>query len=93
MVQSSIHHAVSSDEKNAVINVLFSDETRYYDPKKTPTDESGEPAAKRQKITEIIMPEANQRDHNELPDYILKGMKVSFASHYDDVVNIIFDKS
>jgi len=50
-------------------------------------------AAKRQKISEIIMPEANRRDHNELPDYILKGMKVSFASHYDDVVNLIYGKS
>lgn len=49
-------------------------------------------AARRQKIKELILPEANRRDYDELPEYIRKGIKASFAEHYQDVYNILFSK-
>ncbi len=47
-------------------------------------------AARRQKIKELILPEANQGDYDELPDYIRKGITVHFAKHYQDVYDIVF---
>jgi len=47
-------------------------------------------AARRIKIKELIIPFANKRDFEELPDYIRKGMKVHFAEQYSDVFKIIF---
>jgi len=49
-------------------------------------------AAKRQKIKELVLPEANRRDYDELPDFIRKGMVVHFAEHYRDVYNVVFGK-
>ena len=49
-------------------------------------------AARRQKIKELILPQANQRDYDELPDYIRKGITVHFADHYDDVYQVVFGK-
>jgi len=49
-------------------------------------------AAKRIKIHELILPEANRRDYDELPDSIKNGMTVNFASRYSDVEKIVFDK-
>ncbi|MFT2110210.1 endopeptidase La [Marinomonas sp. 2405UD68-3] len=49
-------------------------------------------AAKRIKIHEIILPEANRRDYQELPDSIKEGMTVHFAGRYSDVEKIVFDK-
>ncbi len=49
-------------------------------------------AAKRIKIQEVILPEANRRDYEELPDSIKEGMTVHFASRYSDVEKIVFDK-
>lgn len=47
-------------------------------------------AARRVKIKELILPEDNRRDFEELPDHIREGLTVHFASHYDDVVSIVF---
>ena len=47
-------------------------------------------AARRQKIRELILPEANRRDYDELPDYIRKGITVHFADHYQDVYRAVF---
>ena len=47
-------------------------------------------AARRQKIKELILPAANRRDFDELPDYIRKGFTVHFAAHYRDVHEVIF---
>ena len=47
-------------------------------------------AARRQGILELIIPEECQRDFDELPDYIKKGIKIHFAKNYDDVFNIVF---
>ena len=47
-------------------------------------------AARRQGIMELIMPEDNQRDFDELPDYIREGITAHFAQKYDDVYQILF---
>ncbi len=47
-------------------------------------------AARRAKVMELILPEANRGDFEELPDYIRAGMTVHFAKHYRDVVAIVF---
>ena len=47
-------------------------------------------AARRNKLREIVLPEPNRRDYEELPDYLKKGMKVHFVSHYDEVAGIAF---
>ena len=47
-------------------------------------------AAKRVGITELILPEANQRDYEELPKHIAKGMKIHFAKRYDQVFDVLF---
>ncbi|MCK5894419.1 MAG: endopeptidase La [Endozoicomonadaceae bacterium] len=47
-------------------------------------------AARRSGISELIIPDANQRDYDELPDYIQKDMIVHFAKQFSDVVKIIF---
>merc|ERR1712166_301005 len=39
-------------------------------------------AAKRSGVTKIMLPEANQRDFDELPDYVKEGMEVHYASNY-----------
>ncbi|MEZ5508971.1 MAG: endopeptidase La [Gammaproteobacteria bacterium] len=49
-------------------------------------------AARRQKIRELILPAANKRDFDELPDYIRKGLTVHFAEHYQDVYQAAFRK-
>ena len=47
-------------------------------------------AAKRVGITELILPEPNQRDYEELPKHIAKGMKIHFAKRYDQVFEVLF---
>lgn len=47
-------------------------------------------AAKRLGIKEIILPDACRSDFDELPEYIPKGLKVSFAKDYKDVFDIVF---
>lgn len=47
-------------------------------------------AARRSKILEVILPEANRRDYDELPDHIKDGMTVHFASQYRDVYKVVF---
>ena len=49
-------------------------------------------AAKRDKIKELVLPEANRSDFEELPDYLSAGLKVNFAAHYDDVFRVVFRK-
>jgi len=47
-------------------------------------------AARRTRINELILPEANRRDYEELPEHIRTGMQVHFASHFREVAEIIF---
>ncbi|OBX34280.1 Lon protease [Halomonas elongata] len=47
-------------------------------------------AARRSEIFEVILPDANRRDYEELPDYLRDGMTVHFAKHYRDVAKVVF---
>tara|TARA_R110002094_G_scaffold77797_1_gene84253 strand:- start:8401 stop:10173 length:1773 start_codon:yes stop_codon:yes gene_type:complete len=47
-------------------------------------------AARRQKISNLILPEANRGDYEELPGYLTEGLTVNFARHYNDVFQVCF---
>nr|WP_229806364.1 endopeptidase La [Aidingimonas halophila] len=47
-------------------------------------------AARRSDIFEVILPDANRRDFEELPDYLKSGVKVHFAKRYQDVAKVVF---
>ncbi|MCM2972955.1 endopeptidase La [Larsenimonas suaedae] len=47
-------------------------------------------AARRSSIFELVLPEANQRDYDELPDFLKDGMTVHFAKTYRDVSRVVF---
>jgi ATP-dependent Lon protease len=47
-------------------------------------------AARRSSIFEVILPAANRRDYDELPDFLREGMTVHFANRYQDVANVVF---
>jgi ATP-dependent Lon protease len=50
-------------------------------------------AARRQKLRELILPEANRGDFEELPDYLREGLTVHFAEHFADVARVLFPAS
>ncbi|MEJ2577367.1 MAG: hypothetical protein P8106_12040, partial [Gammaproteobacteria bacterium] len=51
-------------------------------------------AAKRAGIKELVLPEDNRGDYEEIPEHVRKGMKkVHFVSRYDDVVPVLFRSS
>ena len=47
-------------------------------------------AAKRQKIRQVILPAANERDYDEVPEHIRKGITVHFVSHFEEVAALVF---
>jgi len=47
-------------------------------------------AARRQKINELILPEANRGNFEELPDYLKEGVTVHFAKRFADVAKVLF---
>ena len=47
-------------------------------------------AARRARIFEVILPETNRGDFEELPDHIREGIKVHFVCQYKEVPSIIF---
>ncbi|NBC23410.1 MAG: endopeptidase La [Gammaproteobacteria bacterium] len=47
-------------------------------------------AAKRQKIRNVILPEANRRDWEEVPEHIRRGIHVHFVETFDEVVELVF---
>jgi ATP-dependent Lon protease len=47
-------------------------------------------AARRIGIREIILPEENRKDYDELPDYLKEGVTIHFAKHFDDVAKLTF---
>ncbi len=47
-------------------------------------------AAKRQQIRHVIMPRANERDYEEVPDHIRRGIDVHFVESFDEIVELIF---
>jgi len=46
-------------------------------------------AARRNRITELILPEANRGDYEELPEHISKGLTAHFVSHFRDVAKLV----
>lgn len=49
-------------------------------------------AAKRSGAKVLIFPKDNQRDYDELPPYVKKGIRVHFVKHYDEVFDVAFPK-
>lgn len=49
-------------------------------------------ASRRSGLNKVIFPHENQRDVDELPDYIKSGIDIHFISHYDEIVPIAFPK-
>lgn len=47
-------------------------------------------AARRAGIKEIILPEDNRSDFEEVPEHVRKGLKVHFASRYNDLLPLLF---
>jgi len=47
-------------------------------------------AARRIGLHELILPDANRRDFDKLPDHIRAGMTVHFAKRYQDVAEVVF---
>ena len=48
-------------------------------------------AGKRVKVKELIFPKDNQKDFDELPDYIKEGVKVHFVEYFEDVLKIVYN--
>ena len=47
-------------------------------------------AARRVGCKLLILPEANKKDFEELPDYLKKGLTVQFAGRFEDVYQYAF---
>lgn len=43
-------------------------------------------------IKKIILPQANQRDYDEIPEYLKEGLEVHFADDYDKVYEQVFER-
>ena len=50
-------------------------------------------AARRAGIKCVIMPAANRRDFEEIPEYLKDGLQVNFAEDYDDVYQVALGKA
>jgi ATP-dependent Lon protease len=50
-------------------------------------------AARRVKIGEIILPKENEKDFEELPDYIKHGIKVNYVNYFKEVLNLAYNIS
>ncbi len=47
-------------------------------------------AARRSRVMELILPERNRKDFEELPAYLREGLTVHFVHHFRDVARIVF---
>ena len=47
-------------------------------------------SAAREGVTKLIFPKANQKDVNELADYIKEGLTFYFVEEYEDVFKLLF---
>ncbi|HEY5647454.1 MAG TPA: endopeptidase La, partial [Pseudomonadales bacterium] len=47
-------------------------------------------AAKRQKIPNVILPEGNRREYEEVPEHIRRGISIHFVSRFEEVVALVF---
>lgn len=49
-------------------------------------------AAQRSGITTVILPSANKRDFDDVPDFIRKELTVHFVDNYRDVYSVVFSR-
>jgi ATP-dependent Lon protease len=47
-------------------------------------------AARRYHIREILLPEGNRKDLDEIPDYVTSGIEFHFVGHMDHVIDRVF---
>lgn len=47
-------------------------------------------AARRNRILELILPQANKRDYDKLPDYVREGFKIHYVKKFRDVAQVLF---
>jgi len=47
-------------------------------------------AAKRNGLRDIVLPKANLPDVEELPEHVVKGLRINWAETFDDVVELVF---
>jgi ATP-dependent Lon protease len=47
-------------------------------------------AARRSGIMEVILPEKNRKDFDELPDHLRDGLSTHFVETYPDVAGVVF---
>lgn len=47
-------------------------------------------AARRAGITTLVLPQANKRDFDEIPEYLKENLDVHFADEYQQVYNVAF---
>ncbi|RYY71149.1 hypothetical protein EON63_21960 [archaeon] len=47
-------------------------------------------AAKRAQASIVILPRGNQRDFDELPDYVKQDVQMHFVQDYSEVYKIVF---
>ena len=47
-------------------------------------------AAKRENITQVIVPKSNSEEVEEMPEEIKEGLKIHFVENYDEVYHLIF---
>ncbi len=47
-------------------------------------------AARRSELSVLIFPKDNQRDCEELPDYLKEGLSLYFVDHYDEIFPLVF---
>merc|ERR1719238_718698 len=48
-------------------------------------------AARREKVTTLLLPRQNEADYTELKDYLKAGITAHFVDHYDDVYRFAFE--
>jgi len=48
-------------------------------------------AARRASVPELILPESNRRDFEELPDYLREGLQIHYVKQYPEVADIVFN--
>jgi ATP-dependent Lon protease len=46
-------------------------------------------AAKRSGVTELIFPQMNKKDFDELPEYVKRDLTVHFVTEYNDIFKVI----
>jgi len=47
-------------------------------------------AAKRQRLRDVILPAANRREYEEVPESIRKGLRIHFVESFDEVARLLF---